>query len=272
MKHRRQRLGLGAAALVACLVGVVATAVSAGAATGCAVVYSVSSQWAGGFGATVAVTNLGDPISGWTLRWNFGAGQTVTQGWNATVVQNGTAVTATDAGYNGSLATGAGTSFGFNGSWTGSNPVPSSFTLNGVTCTGAVTGSPTPTATSTPTSTPTVTPTAATPPAKTVRVFWIKPTDKALDQRYPDGISAVMREAQGFFTRQLGKTFTLNTPVVEVVNGLHDTNWYITTNCSGTDHYWCVVQNGQAELRQRFGLNDPDSRGGWWWRRSAPRR
>jgi hypothetical protein len=41
---------------------------------------------------------------------------------------------------------------------------------------------------------------------------------------------------------------------------LHDTNWYISNNCSGSDHYWCVVNNGQAELQQRFGLNSGDRR------------
>src|SRR6186713_2356566 len=64
------------------------------AAAGCQVSYTVSSQWQGGFGASVAVTNLGDPINGWTLRWSFGAGQTVGQAWNATVTQSGAAVTA----------------------------------------------------------------------------------------------------------------------------------------------------------------------------------
>jgi hypothetical protein len=82
----------------------------------------------------------------------------------------------------------------------------------------------------------------------------------AYDHRYPDGIAAVMLEAQRFFRQQLGKTFTLNNPVIEVVNGQHDTNWYITHNCTGTDHYWCVVANGQSELQQRFGLGNPDSR------------
>jgi len=266
MRLRRRRLGLGAVAVVAGLVGsALATAVTAHAATGCEVTYSVTSQWAGGFGAGVTVKNLGDPLSGWTLRWTFGAGQTVAQAWNATVAQSGTAVTATNVSYNGALATGASTSFGFNGSWTTSNPVPASFTLNGVACTGNVTGSPTPTSTpsATPSATPTVTPSATTsgpPAAQTVRVFWIRPTDKAFDQRYQDGISSVMREAQSFFKQQLGKTFKLNTPVVEVVNGLHDTNWYINNNCSGSDHYWCVVNNGQAELQQRFGLNSGDRR------------
>jgi hypothetical protein len=95
------------------------------------------------------------------------------------------------------------------------------------------------------------------PPAKTVRVFWLKPTNVAFDQRYPDGISDVMREAQRFYKQSLGKTFTLNSTVVEVINGQHDTNWYITNNCpAGGSHYECVILNGQAELQQRFGLDN----------------
>jgi hypothetical protein len=50
------------------------------------------------------------------------------------VTQSGTAVTATNLGYNGALAPGASTSFGFNGTSTGSNPRPTSFTLNGAAC------------------------------------------------------------------------------------------------------------------------------------------
>jgi len=143
------RVGLGAVTAAATLLGVaVATTVSAhAAAAGCRVSYTISSQWAGGFGANVAVTNLGDPVSTWTLKWSFAAGQAVTQAWNATVVQSGTAVTATNASYNGTIGTGGTASFGFNGSWTTSNPVPASFTLNGNACTGVVTGSPTATPT-----------------------------------------------------------------------------------------------------------------------------
>nr|WP_275413052.1 cellulose binding domain-containing protein [Rugosimonospora africana] len=140
------------------------------AATGCRVDYSIGSQWAGGFGANVTITNLGDPINGWRLTWSFTAGQTVTQAWNATVTQSGAAVTATDAGYNAALATGANTAFGFNGSWNNSsNPVPTSFALNGVTCTGSVGTSPTttPTRTTSPTASPTPTRTASPTPTPT---------------------------------------------------------------------------------------------------------
>ena len=50
--------------------------------------------------------------------------------------QSGTAVTAKNASYNGAIPTDGTVSFGFNGAWTGSNPVPTSFALNGVTCNG----------------------------------------------------------------------------------------------------------------------------------------
>ncbi|GIF23896.1 hypothetical protein BJ973_004509 [Actinoplanes tereljensis] len=254
---RSRLLVVAAAATLGATVAVTATGASA-AAAGCQVSYTVSSQWQGGFGAGVAVTNLGDPITGWTLRWSFGAGQTVTQAWNATVTQSGAAVTAVNVGYNGALTTGASTSFGFNGSWTGSNPVPSAFTLNGVACTGSVTPT-TGTPTTVPTTAPTPTPSSSAVPG-TVRVFWLKPTDVAYDQRYPDGIAAVVREAQRYYKQELGKTFKLNNTVVEVVNGEHDRNWYITTNCTGSDHYWCVVGNMHQELMRRFSISNPDSR------------
>ncbi|MEU8664266.1 cellulose binding domain-containing protein, partial [Actinoplanes philippinensis] len=129
----------------------VAVALPAGAAAaGCAVKYTVSSQWQGGFGADVAVTNLGDPLTGWTLTWSYGAGQTVTQAWNATVTQSGAAVTAKNVSYNGALATNATATFGFNGSWTTANPAPADFAVNGVACTGTTTPSSSPTSSVTP--------------------------------------------------------------------------------------------------------------------------
>ncbi|WP_435233215.1 cellulose-binding domain-containing protein [Micromonospora aurantiaca (nom. illeg.)] len=134
------------------------------AAPGCRVDYRVTSQWPGGFGADVTITNLGDPVTGWTLAWSYAAGQTVTQAWNASVSQSGTRVTATNASYNGSLGTGAAASFGFNGAFTGTNPAPTSFTLNGTACTGApTTPAPTTPAPTTPAPTPTSGPTTPTP-------------------------------------------------------------------------------------------------------------
>jgi hypothetical protein len=263
MRTLRTRSLLAMAVATSLVGAAVVTAQQASAATaGCRVSYHVSSQWQGGFGADVAVTNLGDPLTGWTLRWSFGAGQTITQAWNATVTQAGTAVTAVNASYNAALATGGSASFGFNGSSTGANPAPVTFTLNGIACTGSTTPS---TPTTSPTSRPTTSPPTPTPTGpvavRTVRVFWLKPTDVAYDQRYPDGIAGVVREAQRYYKQELGRTFKLNDTVVEVVNGEHDTQWYIRTDCDlNGDRYWCVVQNMQRELMRRFGIANPDSR------------
>ncbi|MEO3814218.1 cellulose binding domain-containing protein [Sphaerisporangium sp. B11E5] len=172
MSARRRILAvLGGAAAALCLVtGLIA--VQASAAAGCRVAYAVASQWNGGFGASITVTNLGDPLSSWQLRWSFTAGQTVTQGWNATFSQSGSTVTAVNVDYNGSLATNASTTIGFNGSWSGSNPVPSAFTLNGVTCTGSVTGSPSTSPSTSPSPTPSITPTSTPGPPPTGLVGW----------------------------------------------------------------------------------------------------
>lgn len=103
----------------------------------CKVVYTVTNQWPGGFGATIAITNTGTTaINGWTLTFSFANGQTITQLWGGSYTQSGASVTITNASYNGAIAPGATLSSppGFNGTWNGTNTNPTSFTLNGVTC------------------------------------------------------------------------------------------------------------------------------------------
>ncbi|MEW9556573.1 non-reducing end alpha-L-arabinofuranosidase family hydrolase, partial [Nonomuraea sp. NPDC050783] len=153
----RLRHGLAIGTVSALLTAATAllTVPTAQAAVACRVTYTISSSWQGGFGANVTIDNLGDAVNGWRLTWSFDAGQQITQIWNATRTQSGSSVTATDAGYNAAIPSGGSTSFGFNGSWSGSNPVPTAFSLNGVACTGTP---GTPTQTATPTVTPTVTP------------------------------------------------------------------------------------------------------------------
>src|SRR6185312_8448345 len=108
----RAALAAGVAAGLA-TAGVVLATVSAQAATtaGCSVSYAVSSQWPGGFGANVTITNLGNAISSWNLTWSFSAGQTVTQLWNGTYTESGANVTVTNASYNGAVATGGTAAF-----------------------------------------------------------------------------------------------------------------------------------------------------------------
>jgi Cellulose binding domain len=131
------------------------------AASNCQVSYSVQSQWTGGFSAAVTITNTSPAAySNWTLAFAFpSTSQTVTQGWNATWSQSGQNVTAASLSYNGALAVNASTNIGFNGTWSGSNSVPTSFTVNGQPCNGNTTPIP---STSTPSKTQTSTPATAT--------------------------------------------------------------------------------------------------------------
>ncbi|RLP93759.1 cellulose binding domain-containing protein [Micromonospora sp. CV4] len=158
-RHRLILLAGTTAAAVAA--GALGTVVASAAAVGCRVDYQVTNQWQGGFGANVTVTNLGDPVTGWTLTWSYTAGQQVTQAWNATVAQAGAQVTARNVDHNAAIATNGTAAFGFNASWTSGNPAPASFALNGATCTGAVPTSG-PTTTAPPTTPP---PTTAPPPS-----------------------------------------------------------------------------------------------------------
>lgn len=84
----------------------------------------MTNQWQGGFQGEVRVTAGSSAITGWTTRWTFANGQSVTQSWNTTLTSSGAAVTARNVDYNGRLAAGASTSFGFIGGWTGSNATP----------------------------------------------------------------------------------------------------------------------------------------------------
>ncbi|MFI9584300.1 endo-1,4-beta-xylanase [Streptomyces sp. NPDC052236] len=94
----------------------------------CTATYRISSQWQNGFTAQIDVkNNRATPISGWTLKWTLPGGQGIANLWNGVLSTSGTAVTVTNAGYNGTVGGGATTSLGLQG--TGPATVPS------VTCT-----------------------------------------------------------------------------------------------------------------------------------------
>jgi len=84
----------------------------------CTASAAVTSSWSGGFQSTVTVKAGATPINGWTARWTFTGGEQVTQMWSATYAASGSTVAATNASWNGALAAGASTSFGFTGSGT----------------------------------------------------------------------------------------------------------------------------------------------------------
>ncbi|MEV1076651.1 cellulose binding domain-containing protein [Streptomyces sp. NPDC050211] len=101
----------------------------------CAVTYKVTNEWSGGFQADVRLSNTGTSAwSGWSLNWTFPNGQTISQLWNADHTQSGSAVTAKNVGWNGTVAAGSSVSFGFTGSWSGANAKPASFKLGDQSC------------------------------------------------------------------------------------------------------------------------------------------
>ncbi len=137
---RRLRRGLAAAGTIVLGAGVaLAAGVPANAAAGCSVVYKVQSQWNGGFTGDIAITNSGDPVTSWRLEFDFPAtGQKVAQGWNGNYTQSGQHVTVTNASWNGGIAHQRVGQHGLQRRVrSGSNPVPTAFTLNGTACNGA---------------------------------------------------------------------------------------------------------------------------------------
>ncbi|MBQ1016953.1 cellulose-binding domain-containing protein [Micromonospora sp. D93] len=131
----------------------------AAAAQGCRVDYTPN-QWPGGFTATVKVSPGDTAVSSWTVTWTYAGDQRVTSGWNATVSQSGSTVTARNASYNGSIPAGGSTEFGLQGTYASSAGAPTGFSLNGVPCNGAT---PPPT-TPPPTTPPPTDPPPTTPP------------------------------------------------------------------------------------------------------------
>ncbi|GGN63339.1 hypothetical protein GCM10010112_22520 [Actinoplanes lobatus] len=94
-------------------------------AGGCTATYTISNQWGGGFQGSVTVKAGSSAITGWTVTWTWPNGQRFTNTWNTTVTTSGETVTARNAPYNGTLAAGATTSFGFTASSGATNAVPS---------------------------------------------------------------------------------------------------------------------------------------------------
>ena len=93
-------------------------------ARGCTATYAVTSSWGSGFQGTVTVAAGPAAIRGWTVTWTAPAGQSVTNSWNAALSTAGSTVTARNMSYNGSLAAGARTSFGFTATTSGTPAVP----------------------------------------------------------------------------------------------------------------------------------------------------
>jgi endoglucanase len=120
---------------------VVASAGASGAfaqTAGCQVTYTAPT-WVGGngFGASIDIRNLGPAINGWSLVFNFPNGQRIQNGWPVNFTQpagSSTVTVSSNAEWNATLATNTTFNVAFNGTFSGANNPPTSFTLNGTTC------------------------------------------------------------------------------------------------------------------------------------------
>jgi hypothetical protein len=99
---------------------------------GCSAAFTMTNQWPGGFQGEVTVTAGTAPVTGWTVTLTFAPGQSLTQTWNATATTSGATVTARSLSWNGSLAPGARTSFGFTGTTSGAGAVSPAVTCTAV--------------------------------------------------------------------------------------------------------------------------------------------
>ena len=84
----------------------------------CTATYRVVDQWPGGFVAQVDV-KAGQPLSGWVVQVTLANGATASNTWNGVQSGPSQAPTVRNAPWNGNVAAGQSTSFGFQGVGTG---------------------------------------------------------------------------------------------------------------------------------------------------------
>ncbi|WP_431916379.1 cellulose binding domain-containing protein [Micromonospora wenchangensis] len=90
---------------------------------GCTATVTVN-QWNGGFTASLRVTAGSAGTTGWTVSTTLAGGASVTNTWNATASGSTGTVRFTNVSYNGQLAPGQVTEFGFQGNGSGSGLTP----------------------------------------------------------------------------------------------------------------------------------------------------
>jgi hypothetical protein len=96
-----------------------------GTSSGCTASLAVTDQWSTGFTDTVTVANTGSAATNsWAVTWTWPNGQQLTSAWNADATQSGSTVSADSLSYNGVIAPGGSTTFGLQGTWSGSNGTP----------------------------------------------------------------------------------------------------------------------------------------------------
>jgi len=92
--------------------------------------------WNNGLTENITITNSGSSaINGWSLAFALPSGQSITSGWNASYSPTSGQVTARNLNYNATIPANGSITIGFQATHTGNTARPSSFTLNGASCT-----------------------------------------------------------------------------------------------------------------------------------------
>jgi len=101
----------------------------------CFASYTVLSEWPGAFQGQVTIRHaLPTTLTAWQVRWSFTGGQRINQLWNGSYTQTGADVTVTNLNWNASVPQNGTITIGFIATWSGTNPRPTVFRLNGNQC------------------------------------------------------------------------------------------------------------------------------------------
>lgn len=95
----------------------------------------------------------------------------------------------------------------------------------------------------------------------TVRIIYLLPSDKKLNQKYTDAIGSGINQLPAWYKTNLGsnKTFRLN--AVETIQSTHTAAWFNAANSgSGTDAQYYFYNNAKADIKALLGAGYDESK------------
>lgn len=132
---RRARASALAAAVALGVAAVILVPTPAQAATA---TFQKESEWSTGYVGKMTIRNdTATTMTGWRVEFDLPAGTSIGNHWNAELTRSGTRYVFTNLPWNGTLAAGASTSFGWLASGAGT---PQACTINGAPCAGGDVG------------------------------------------------------------------------------------------------------------------------------------
>ncbi|MEC3981412.1 glycoside hydrolase family 18 protein [Amycolatopsis sp. H20-H5] len=166
IRRLRRTVALTVGALLLPAAALLVTSQFAGAATSASAGFTQASVWDSGYTASYRITAGTTALASWKLEFDLPPGTTAGTYWDSLMTASGNHYVFTNREYNGSVAAGASTSFGFNAA---GNGLPLNCLLNGQPCGGGtVPTSTVPTSTGPTSTTPTSSTTTPTTPTSTV--------------------------------------------------------------------------------------------------------